>query len=111
MSDVRDEEFADIRVGADQRIGGGQAFEQVDSVRGAGAVKGIFNKDNKTRLVAVFGVGAVLIGATIYYGFFSGPPQLKGIAGETSSAARVSGSSQVGQQTSQFEREAANEYN
>lgn len=53
MSDVRDEEFADIRVGADQRIGGGQAFEQVDSVRGAGAVKGIFNKDNKTRLVAL----------------------------------------------------------
>ncbi|HIE6042928.1 TPA: DotG/IcmE/VirB10 family protein [Pseudomonas aeruginosa] len=111
MSDVRDEEFADIRVGADQRIGGGQTFEQVDSVRGAGAVKGIFNKDNKARLVAVFGVGALLIGAVVYYGFFSGPPELRGIAGETSSGVRVSGSSQAGQQTSQFERQAAQEYN
>lgn len=111
MADVQDDEFADIRLDEGQRISDSRNFEHVNSVRGAGAIKGIFNKQNKWRVGFALLAGGVLFGSIIYFSFFAGPPELKGQAGETKAGVRVAGSTTSDQKTSKFVKDAAEQYN
>lgn len=105
MSDIRDDELqiGEITDGSDDN----QTI-YAEPVRGAGAVKSLYNKNNRKRLYAVGGVGALLLVAVVYTFTSAEPPQMSGGVGEVQGG-YVSGRDVP--KRSKLDKEEADRYN
>lgn len=114
MNDIKDTDFTDddFSLGENDRINNDSRYAEVKPVRGVSALKGIFNPDNKSRLVVICVVVIGLVLAIFYSFYVMDESDVSGGgAGKVQSGARVITREASDGKTSKLQRDAADTYN
>lgn len=111
MSDhLSDEDFG-LRADEGERANSGASYASVGAVRGAGAVKGIFNPANKGRMLFYAFAAVLVVGGVAYSYLTMDESEVRGGSAGTVAPAVHVGSNENRGETSELGIKAAEEYN